>query len=397
MIALADVGVSVLDCVHATPKAVSEGFPYIAIPNIQDGRIRLEGVRRISPADLDKWTMKTTPQAGDILVTRRGRVGDTAPIPNGLRCAIGQNLVLLRSDGKEVDQAYLKWATRGPLWMAEVDRLRNVGAVFDSLNVRDIARLRIPVPPLDKQRRIAEVLGAIDDLIDTNERLGLRLTEAASAFGQRLLLEINSGEPRSVEDIATIAKGYSYKSAELVEGDGWLVGLKNVGRQGVFRPDGFKPLSARVKPAHVVENGDLVVAQTDLTQAREVIGRPVRVRRGGREGVLVASLDLAIVRPLEGVPGQFIQSVLESIEFRDHVLGFCNGTTVLHMGARAIPSFPVVLPDADHLSRFEALEPLRDSADEAFETAESLRRIRDELLPLLISGAVRVRPEGVAA
>ncbi|WP_168915959.1 restriction endonuclease subunit S [Microcella flavibacter] len=271
------------------------------------------------------------------------------------------------------------------------------GSALPYLRQGDLVKIPVDLPSLDEQRRIAEVLGALDDLIDTNERLGLRLTEAASAIGQRLLLEISSGVPRSVEDIATITKGYSYKSAELVEGDGWLVGLKNVGRHGVFRPDGFKPLSAKVKPAHVVVNGDLVVAQTDLTQAREVIGRPVRVRRGKREGLLVASLDLAIVRPSEGVSGQFIQSVLESVDFRDHVLGFCNGTTVLHMGARAIPSFPVVLPGAELMARFEALLPLRDAADEAFETAESLRKTRDELLPLLMSGAVRVRPKGVAA
>lgn len=260
-----------------------------------------------------------------------------------------------------------------------------------------LSGLEIPLPPLVEQRRIAAVLGLLDDLIDRNERLGQDLTLLASAIGQRLLSQLEPGESRSIEEIAIITKGYSYKSAELVEGDGWLVGLKNVGRHGVFRPDGFKPLTAKVKSTHVVHNGDLVVAQTDLTQAREVIGRPVRVRRGRRKGVLVASLDLAVVRPREGVSGQFVQSVLESVEFRDHALGFCNGTTVLHMGSRAIPTFPLVLPGPEHMARFESLLPLRDAADEAFETAESLRRTRDELLPLLMSGAVRVRPEGVAA
>ncbi|MFD4420982.1 restriction endonuclease subunit S [Agromyces sp. NPDC058484] len=179
--ALADVGVSVLDCEHKTPAAQPSGFPYIAIPDIQDGRVLVNQARLISEADLAEWTRRTTPGRGDILVTRRGRVGDTAPIPDGLRCAIGQNLVLLRSDGTLVDQAFLRWAVRSPQWWSEVDRLMNVGAVFSSLNVKDIARIRLDFPPLPEQQAIAEVLGALDDKIAANTALAATQREIARA------------------------------------------------------------------------------------------------------------------------------------------------------------------------------------------------------------------------
>jgi type I restriction enzyme S subunit len=107
---LCDIGVSLLDCEHRTPKAAPAGYPYIAIPNIREGRLDLSDVRSISKKDFDSWTKKTKPRAGDIIVTRKARVGDTAVGPPGLECAIGQNLVILRSDELHVDQSYLRWA-----------------------------------------------------------------------------------------------------------------------------------------------------------------------------------------------------------------------------------------------------------------------------------------------
>jgi len=109
---LCDVGVTLLDCEHRTPAAAPVGYPYVAIPNIRDGQLDLTGVRRISKEDFDLWTRKTKPKAGDIIMTRRARIGDIAVVPDGLECAIGQNLVILRSNGQQIDQSYLRWALR---------------------------------------------------------------------------------------------------------------------------------------------------------------------------------------------------------------------------------------------------------------------------------------------
>lgn len=181
---LGELGVMVLDCEHRTPSPAPAGHPYVAIPDIQQGRVVLETTRRITDEDLLDWTRRTKPRAGDILVTRRGRVGDTAPIPTD-DCAIGQNLVILRSDGTVIDQSFLRWATRGPAWQSEVDRLINVGAVFSSLNVGDIGKMRIPVLPLPEQQAIAEVLGALDDKIAANRALVATADDLATAIYRR--------------------------------------------------------------------------------------------------------------------------------------------------------------------------------------------------------------------
>lgn len=165
--------------------------------------------------------------------------------------------------------------------------------------------------------------------------------------------------------------------------------MKNIGRDGSFQERGFKPLSGAPKASQVIENGDIVVSQTDLTQSRDVIARPVRIRRSGRVGELVASLDLVIVRPKHGATREFLHAVLSQPEFREHALGYCNGTTVLHMGTKALPEYKAPVPDVSTIRAFsEQVSPLLEAADGLLDEARDLKRTRDELLPLLMSGQV---------
>src|SRR5438876_666817 len=93
---LRESGVSLIDCEHRTPPASDTGYPYIAIPQIKDGRIDLTEARRINRAHFMEWTRKANPAPNDVVLSRRCNPGETAFVPPGLMCALGQNLVLLR-------------------------------------------------------------------------------------------------------------------------------------------------------------------------------------------------------------------------------------------------------------------------------------------------------------
>jgi type I restriction enzyme S subunit len=247
--ALDEVGVQVLDCEHKTPLPQVLGHPYIAIPQIRDGRIYMEETRRISDDDLAEWTRRTTPQENDIVVTRRGRVGDSAPIPADVKCAIGQNLVLLRSSGQTVDQRYLRWAVRSPMWWAEVDRLMNVGAVFSSLNVRDIAKIHIPVPPIEIQLAIATWLGTLNDKLESNwgvitlmEELGSSYLMAALGIDIYGFPEYDGrklGEILDVLETGTRPKGGVNSSTEGIAS----LGAENIQSAGITASSVFKKVT----------------------------------------------------------------------------------------------------------------------------------------------------------
>ena len=174
-LSLSDAGISLIDCVHKTPKAKDDGYPYLAIPQIKDGRIDLSSTRKISHEDFLAWTIKAKPKAHDIVLSRRCNPGESAYVPEGVEFALGQNLVLLRSDGKKVYRPYLRWLLNSPFWWAEVRKFMNVGAVFTSLKCADVPNFTLPIPPLDEQMKISKILQSLDKKIELNHQINQTL------------------------------------------------------------------------------------------------------------------------------------------------------------------------------------------------------------------------------
>ena len=180
---LRDAGVSLIDCEHRTPPASEDGYPYIGIPQVKDGRIRPDGARYIAREHYREWTRRANPQPFDIVLSRRCNPGETGFVaPDFVEFALGQNLVLLRSDGKKVFEPFLRWLVRSPRWWAEVSKYINVGAVFDSLKCADIPGFQLPIPARHEQRAIAHVLGTLDDKIELSRRMDGTLEAMARAL-----------------------------------------------------------------------------------------------------------------------------------------------------------------------------------------------------------------------
>jgi type I restriction enzyme S subunit len=188
---LREAGVTLIDCDHRTPPAADSGYPYVAIPQLKEGRLALADARRISPEHFADWTRKAKPQHHDVILSRRCNPGETAFVPAGLECALGQNLVLLRSDGTKVFPPFLRWLLNGPDWWEQVGTFINVGAIFNSLKCADIPNFKMPLPPIAEQKRIAHILGTLDDKIELNRRMNATLEAMARALFQSWFIDFD--------------------------------------------------------------------------------------------------------------------------------------------------------------------------------------------------------------
>lgn len=293
----------------------------------------------------------------------------------------------------------------------------------------DLARLKVPYLPVEEQRAIARILGALDDKIELNRRQNATLEELARAIFKSWFVdfdpvrakaegrapaamdaataalfpdgfEVIDGRevPRGwtftyLRDVARFVKGLSYKSSDLQDSTTALVTLKSIGRGGGYRDEGLKPFIGEYKSDQVVQSGEIVVAHTDLTQAAEVLGRPALVRAHPHFQYLVASLDLMIVRPaLEWVSREFLYDLLSREEFREHAYGYSNGTTVLHLSVKALPEYLFCLPSPQAIQAFTArAQPIYSKIEQNELQSRTLAALRDALLPRLLSGELRVR------
>lgn len=247
-----------------------------------------------------------------------------------------------------------------------------------------------PVPPIESQRSIAAALRTLDDKIESNRGATGMLQRLVALHFERAISDAEA-ELMPLAEIATITKGRSYKSLELQESETALVTLKSIDRQGGYKNDGLKPYVGEYKPEQVVRPGDLVVAQTDLTQGAEVVGRGVRIPHVKEYATLVASLDLAIVRPRSSMPLEYLHGLLTSESFRQHCRSRVTGTTVLHLAKDAMPTWPApVLPPTSQEAFAQAATSLLARMDALNHESNVLHRLRDALLPELLSGRIRV-------
>jgi type I restriction enzyme S subunit len=356
----------------------------VAIPNLVDGRLSLENVRIISVEDFRIWTRRTEPQPGDIIVTRRGRVGDSAVIPEGVKCAIGQNLVILRAADDLLKQSYLRWALRGPQWNSEVDRLHNVGAVFDSLNVSDIPRIRIPVPPVPHQERIAGVLGALDDKIAVNQRTVLIIDELLKAMYNEAIH--HGAETIRLGDVMDVFDGPHATPKKTASGS-WFLSISSLsGGRLVLREsahlsdEDFRRWTRRVEP----RSGDVLFSYETRLGEAALMPRDVRACLGRR---------MALLRPRDGLVGSrtLLQAFLSQSFQKTIRQRTIHGATVDRIPLTSLPEWPINLPARGAQQLEEELSYFDDVASSNERENETLEILRDTLLPKLMSGEIRVR------
>ena len=182
--ALGDACVAVVDCEHKTAPQDDSGVAWaVGTPAMADGRIDYAQAKRISAETYEAWTRRMVPAEGDLILAREAPVGPVVRVPSRPRVALGQRTVLLRPDTTKVDAGFLYYLLRSDVMQFRM-LSQAEGSTVAHLNVADVRDLPLPpLPPLPEQRAIAEVLGALDDKIESNRRIWkLRLELAGSAF-----------------------------------------------------------------------------------------------------------------------------------------------------------------------------------------------------------------------
>ncbi|MDI6697992.1 MAG: restriction endonuclease subunit S [Candidatus Saccharicenans sp.] len=367
-------------------------------------------------------------KAGDILFSVRAPIGKVNVANH--TCAIGRGLAIIRPH-ENADSRFIEFVLCS--FESNWHAIEGSGSVFGNATKEDLETLEIPWPDVKERRAIAHILGTLDDKIELNRRTCETLEQIARGLfkswfvdfepvrakmsgrwkkGQSLpglpahlwdlfpdrLLDSELGQiPEGWEIVEVgreveLIKGVSYRSEEISESDVALVTLKCFNRGGGYRSDALKPYIGPFKSEQIISPGELILAQTDITQAAEVIGKPALVLPDERYQKLIASLDVLIIRPYScELSSEFFYLLFFTNEFTEHIYGHVNGTTVLHLHKNGVSSFRFVKPPetiAKYFSSF--LKQLFKLIMSLTLESRTLAGLRDALLPKLISGVLHM-------
>lgn len=148
----------------------------------------------------------------------------------------------------------------------------------------------------------------------------------------------------SLGELISLDKGVSYSGKYLTPDGIPLIGLKSIERGGGFN-ESNKTYSGPYKPRHVVKPGELVFANTDLTQDGGIIGCPARVPSRSPNQSLITH-HLFAVRVAEDAPIRvpYLYHLMRSAGWLGFVKGRASGTTVLGFRREDALDFRLALP-----------------------------------------------------
>ncbi len=404
---LRDAGVKLIDCVHKTPAAQESGYPYVGIPQMRDGWIDFDNARKISREDFCEWTKKAKPQQHDVVLSRRTNPGVTAIDRTSTDFALGQNLVLLRADGCQIDPPFLKWLARSPAWWKQIEKFKNVGAVFDSLKCADVPNFELPVPPIKTQRMMGGLLDAIDVKIDLNRRMNETLEAMARAIFKDWFVDFGPTRAKAEGRAPYLAPELWDLFPDALDDEGKPVGWQDISIYefsdvvygAPFASKQFSSEKAGVplirirdlathspgvsteqvhKKGHVIQPGDIVVGMDG--EFRLEIWK-------GPEGWL--NQRVCHFEPKPKIPKSYLSEALkEPLAFFERGK---TGTTVIHLAKSDIDTFKLTHPGDFILEAFaELVEPLLCRTVSNALESRTLARVRDLLLPKLMSAEIRL-------
>ncbi len=394
-----------------------DGVPYIGLEHIGEGSLSLIGVGSAS----DVTSTKSCFRHGDILFGKLRPYFRKVVRPSFDGICSTDIWVIRPKQNVETqflfyilaDSDFIELATRG----AEGTRMPRAKWDFVSSH-------RVSLPSIAEQRRIAEVLGVLDDRIELNRRMCETLEEMAQALYKAWFVDFEpvrakmEGRWREGESLPGLpVELYHLFPDELIDSQlglmprGWrscrLDEVADHLRQTVdpsrspdleYRHYSIPAFDSGKRP--VTQPGKAILSNKCVVHPSTVLLSRLnpdveRVWLVGPEpgAAAIASTEFAVLRPKQPIDSSFLYCTLRSHRYRNVLVGLVTGTSKSHQRVRpqALAATTLIMPPPEVSAEFSILAAQwLEQTLKLQSMSQDLADLRDALLPKLISGEIRV-------
>jgi type I restriction enzyme S subunit len=284
------------------------------------------------------------------------------------------------------------------------------GSALPYLKASSLEQFEVELPPLSAQRRIAGMLGTLDDRIELNRQLNRTLAALAAKLFQAWFVEfypvVAKSEGRCPigmsEEIAALFPSEFTQTEDGPLPSGWRWGtLGDVARQVLerARPGELEGSTPYIGLEHMPPRS---IALFHWGTAAQMQSHKSRFRRGHllfgklrpyfhKVGLApvdgVCSTDIVVVEPRRPALLSFVLGHLSSTEFVTFADAGSDGTRMPRTSWERMARYPIALPDERCIEAFEQLtRPLFDKLIANIHECRMLHQLRELLLPRLFTG-----------
>lgn len=361
----------------AASEYSTEGTPVISVGEVGYGALRVSAKTKRVPNEVVARMPEYLLEPGDVVFGRKGAVDRSAWIREDERgYFLGSDGIRLRF-GPGVDSRFMAYqlqSRRVRYWILQ----HAVGTTLASLNEPTLKSVPLSMPSLTQQRAIVATLGALDDKIESNQRI----VKAVPA-----LIRAKVTEALLLGAVSTPVSAL----ARFVNGGAYTKGASGTGRMVI-----------RIAELNSGPGGSTVYSGIEVPEEKTATAGDILMSWSGSLGVYRWFRDEAVINQHifkvipSGFPAWLIFDRLDAIMPVFRGLAADKATTMGHIQRGHLASVEVDVPEQSVLSK---LSPGLTSLWERLLLAErevlALEGLRDALLPELLAGRIVASPESV--
>lgn len=359
-------------------------------------------------------------QIGNILFSSRAPIGQCHLIKEEPDYYdIGESIFCIEVDENIILPEYLCLYLTSDLFIHLASK--NVsGSVIKEIRLSTLLDMDIVIPQIEIQEKIAGIINAIDEKLLLNKSICFDLKTLAKeiydywfvqfdfpdengkpykssggrmVWSKELNWKIPEGwEITTLKDKYRIERGISYTSKDIESGKGIaMINLACIDRSRNYRDGELKYYDGKITDKDYVHHNDLLIACTDLTRKREIIGCPILVPNDSVN--YTYSMDIAKISFCDDLDDLYMYMTLRTNHYHKYIKEWASGTNVLHLNLEGLDWYPICVPPKHLQERMaKIVEYAHNQISVKLSENRQLTELRDFLLPMLMNGQIKIDP-----
>lgn len=385
-----------------TAPTSESGMPLIATNCIKERGLypTYEKLRFVSKETYETW-FRDHPQPNDIIIVNKGTPGLVCLVPDPVDFCIAQDMIAIRADENKIYDKYLFAYMRTENFKYQVQNL-NVGTTIPHLKKTVFSNLIIPLPSYKEQKFIGDLYYYLSEKIELNQKMNQTLEEIGQALFKYWFVHFefpneerkpykSSGGEMVDSELGEIPKGWEVKSLDKIanylnglalqkfppENNDYLPVIKiRELKQGVTTAS--DKASSKIDPNYIIDDGDVIFSWSGSLE--------VVLWCGG-----IGALNQHLFKVSSGKYPKWFYYYWTKYHLETFRQTAADKTTTMgHIKRKDLSDALVVVPTNEIFSELIIMTHLIDLIINNKIESRNLSKIRDSILPKLMSGKIRV-------
>jgi len=352
------------------------------------------GERNITDRGLKESSAKLMPK-GSILMTSRAPIGYLAIANNDISTNQGFKNIVCNEE--LVNNEFLYYYLKSNM---EYIKLFSSGATFPEISGKKFKNIKIQIPDLKTQEKIADILSTYDELIENNNRRIEILEKTAEEIYKEWFIRMRFPGYEKAKFIKGIPEGWGVKKlksfSKLVHGYTESANEMQIGPKYLRGTDINKNSYINWEEVPYCEMDKNMIEKYKLYENDIVI---IRMADPGKVAIVEKDIEAVFASYLikidydeNKIRPYYMFYTLYSEGYQDHIKSFSNGTTRSSINSKMILNSKILVPTIEMQDKFnQIIKVNRNMMNKLLEQNQNLIKQRDLLLPRLMNGTIEVK------